>query len=349
MHRDAADMRQRRVARRLTWAALLVLAGVGPRFGLAAAAELPSQDAAGSRDSAFVPRIGAARIIGYDQADDEEAVLPQGRFRDFGFVSTRRLEGRVTRIAYGFPPGISADQTLSTIAIMNHYKDVLQGEGFSIAFECAGAEGCGGFNFGEGLTQSMVEAHASEEGNLIIDFLHPVGNDIRYVLATLDRPEGRVTLALAVARHVGRPPGMFVETVEQKPDAQAPAESSATVLAAALRIQGRVALYGIHFASEKATIRPNSRPLLEQVSRMLLADPAMRLIVVGHSDASGALAHALELSAARAQAVVQALETDWKVPAAQLTSLGVGPAAPIASNADDIGRGLNRRIELVAQ
>ena len=186
-----------------------------------------------------------------------------------------------------------------------------------------GAEGCGGFNFGEGLTQSMVEAHASEDANLIIDFLHPVGNDIRYVLATLDRPEGRVTLALAVgascraaARNVRRGRWSRSRTCRRRRRRAPPA------LAAALRIQGRIALYGIHFASEKATIRRDSRPLLEQVSRMLLADPAMRLIVVGHSDTSGTLAHALELSAARAQAVVQALETDWKVPAAQLTSLG---------------------------
>ena len=319
--------------------------------GSAASQDVPAQDVAGSRDSLFVPRFGDATIIGYDQADDEEAILPEGRFRDFGFVATRRLEGRVTRIAYAFPRLVPDSRTLSTIAIMNHYQDVLKGAGFVTLFECSGAEGCGGFNFGEGLTQSMVEAHASEGGNLIIDFLHPVGNDIRYVLATLDRPEGRVTLAFAVARHIGRPPGMFVETVEQPPAAPVDpaAGANATGIAAALRVQGRIALYGFHFKNDQAALRGDSHALLDQLSRMLHADPAMRLIIVGHSDSSGTLAQGLALSAARAQAVQQALVTRWKVPAAQLTSLGVGPAAPLASNADEAGRALNRRIELVAE
>lgn len=305
------------------------------------AADIPSHDVPGSHDLDLVPRYADARLISYDQATDEEATLPTGRFVDFGFTSVRKIEGRVTRIAYAFP------QMLSTIAVMNHYRDVLKGEGFTTVFGCAGPEGCGGFSFGETLTQPMVEAHSGDEGNLIIDFLHPVGGDIRYVLASTNRPEGRITLALAVARHVGRQPGLFVEMVEQPPDASAAPVASATTIAAALRAQGRIALYSIHFAADKSAMRPDSPPVLAQVSSVLHADPTMKLIIVGHSDDSGTVLHGTELSTARAQMVMQALIRTWKVPVEQVSSTGVGPVSPVASNASEAGRALNQRIELV--
>jgi OOP family OmpA-OmpF porin len=321
----------------------LLAMGAGART-----AEVPQDDVPGSQDSPLLPRTEDARIICYDQADDEEAVLPEARFVDFGFLKTRRIEGRVTRIAYAFP------RMLSTIEIMNHYEEVLKGEGFKVVFACSGvgANGCGGFSFGEQLTQPMVEAHAGDGGDRVIDFLHPVGGDIRYVLATLDRPQGRVTLALAVARHVKRQPGMFVETVEQKPDTGPPPAVNATLIEAALRAQGRIALYGIHFApglsrDNKATLRPDSRPVLEQIAALLHGAPGMKLLIVGHSDGSDTLANGLSLSAAQAQAVAQALVTRWKVPAAQVSSIGVGSASPLASESDEAGRAINRRIELV--
>ncbi len=294
-------------------------------------------------DSAFLGRPAGAQLIATDQSDDDEATLPSGPYRDFGFTSTIRPEGRITRAAYAFP------RSLSSIAVMNQYREMLKGAGFSIVFQCDGRDGCGGFNFGEALTQRMVESHSGDQGNRIIDLLNPVGGDIRYILATLDRPQGRVTLALAVARSVGREPGAFLETVEQPPSSTTAPLTSAVRLAAALRAQGRVALYGIHFRPRDAAMLNDSRPLLGQVAAMLLADPTMKLIVVDHSDTSASIEQALPLSSARAQAIRQALINQWKVPAVQLDSLGVGPAAPIASNADEAGRALNRRVELVLE
>ncbi len=327
-------------AGRCVWMAGVMLLALA---GAARAADVPAHDVAGSHDASLLPRILDARIVSYDQSDDEEATLPNGPFRNFDFTGTLKLEGRVTRIAYVFP------QKLSTLAIMRRYLDMLGGAGFEIRFRCEGSDGCGGFNFGEALTQPMAETHAGDEGNLIIDFLHPVGGDIRYVLATLDRPEGRVTLALAVARHVDREPGLFIEMVEQPSASAASPVDDAGRIEAALRAQGRIALYDIHFVSDRPTLRPDSRPALAQIAAMLLADPAMKLIIVGHSDASVPREAGLLLSTAQAEAVLQALGDRWKVPPAQLAATGVGPVSPIASNADEAGRARNRRIELVLQ
>ncbi len=322
----------------LAGALLLIVSGLGVR-----AADIPSGDVPGARDLLLLPRYQDARIISYDQAEDEEAVLPAGRFHDFGFAATQKLEGRVTRIAYAFP------EMLSTINIMNHYREVLKGAGFSIVFACDGADGCGGFSFGEALTQPLVEAHPGDEGSRVIDYLHPVGGDIRYVLATLERPQGRITLALAAARHVQRQPGLFIEAIEQDPDHEAPPVLSATRIEAALRAQGRIALYGIRFAGSGATMRPDPREVLSPVAALLRTKPDMKLMIVGHSDGSMPMAQGVQLSTARAQAVMQALVQRWHVPATQVGAVGIGPVAPLASNADAAGRALNCRIELVLQ
>jgi outer membrane protein OmpA-like peptidoglycan-associated protein len=57
----------------------------------------------------------------------------------------------------------------------------------------------------------------------------------------------------------------------------------------------------------------------------------------------------MTLSQARAEAVVQALVSQYSVAAARLRGYGVGPLAPVASNDNDEGRAKNRRVELVKE
>jgi OOP family OmpA-OmpF porin len=41
------------------------------------------------------------------------------------------------------------------------------------------------------------------------------------------------------------------------------------------------------------------------------------------------------------------LVKSYGIPAAQMTAVGIGPAAPLASNDSEEGRAKNRRVELV--
>jgi OOP family OmpA-OmpF porin len=66
--------------------------------------------------------------------------------------------------------------------------------------------------------------------------------------------------------------------------------------------------------------------------------------VQGHTDAVGTKAGNRKLSASRAAAVRRYL-VDKGVKAARLTSKGFGPDTPIADNATDEGREMNRRVE----
>jgi len=112
---------------------------------------------------------------------------------------------------------------------------------------------------------------------------------------------------------------------------------------------GHASVYGIHFDTGKSELKPESAPALQEVAKLLAGDPALKLWVVGHTDAVGAIDDNMKLSQARAEAVVAALVTTHGVAAARLRGYGVGPLAPVASNGAEEGRARNRRVELVKQ
>lgn len=144
------------------------------------------------------------------------------------------------------------------------------------------------------------------------------------------------------------PGGMYnVHVVERQLMAQ-DVTADASAMSAGLRATGRVALYGLYFDTDRADLKPSSEPTLAEIAKLLEADGALRLYVVGHTDNQGGLEHNLKLSQARAASVVAALSKRGVAPA-RLTPFGAGPTAPVAPNDGDAGRAKNRRVELVAQ
>lgn len=126
-------------------------------------------------------------------------------------------------------------------------------------------------------------------------------------------------------------------------------EADAAALGAGIKADGRIAVYGIQFDTGKSDIKPASEPTLVEIAKMLKAQPALKLHVVGHTDNVAGLDLNLKLSKARAEAVVQALTTRHGIAAGRLIPHGVGPVAPVASNDAEPGRAKNRRVELVKQ
>jgi OOP family OmpA-OmpF porin len=112
-----------------------------------------------------------------------------------------------------------------------------------------------------------------------------------------------------------------------------------------LDAKGRVALY-INFDTDKATLRPDAQPIIDEINKLLGADASLKLSIEGHTDGTGGADHNRQLSTARARAVFGAL-VGLGVDPARLASKGFGPDKPIADNATDDGRAKNRRVELV--
>lgn len=125
--------------------------------------------------------------------------------------------------------------------------------------------------------------------------------------------------------------------------------ADANSMAQSIKDTGKAAIYGIYFDFGKAVIKPESEPALQEITKLLKADPKLKLYVVGHTDNQGTYDYNLKLSRDRADAVVKALTGKYGIAAPRLLACGDGPTAPVASNLTEDGRAKNRRVELVAQ
>jgi len=141
----------------------------------------------------------------------------------------------------------------------------------------------------------------------------------------------------------------YLLTIVEKGTLKQDIEANADALGAGLKSDGKIAVYGIQFDTGKAELKPASEPALAEIAKLLKAQPALKLHVVGHTDNVAGLELNLKLSRARAEAVVQALTTRFGISAVRLIPHGVGPVAPVTSNDAETGRAKNRRVELVKQ
>jgi OmpA-OmpF porin, OOP family len=143
--------------------------------------------------------------------------------------------------------------------------------------------------------------------------------------------------------------GMYTIKIIEKELMQQDVTADANSMASSIKETGKIALYGIYFDTGKSTLKPESQPTLQEISKLLQADPGLKLYIVGHTDNTGALAPNMKLSMDRAATVVNALVMQFSISAARLTACGDGPTAPVASNDTEEGKALNRRVELVKQ
>lgn len=102
----------------------------------------------------------------------------------------------------------------------------------------------------------------------------------------------------------------------------------------------------IHFEYNKATIRPESYPVLDAVVEVLDKNPDIKIEVQGHTDNRGSAAYNKGLSDRRAASVVKYLVSHGITPA-RLTSRGYGFDRPLVPNTSDQNRALNRRVQFV--
>lgn len=119
-------------------------------------------------------------------------------------------------------------------------------------------------------------------------------------------------------------------------------------LARDLAKYGRIVVYGINFDTGLASLKDESRPVLDGIVTLLKENPAQKLTIEGHTDTVGSTAKNKPLSQARAEAV-KAYLVKAGIADARLKTLGLGSDKPVASNDTPIGRAQNRRVEFVKQ
>ena len=122
-------------------------------------------------------------------------------------------------------------------------------------------------------------------------------------------------------------------------------EERAADLERAISETGSAAIYGIHFDTNSARLRADSAPALEAVLELLKRQTGSRWIVAGHTDDQGTAELNQRLSQARAASVVAWLSAHG-IAAGRLVAKGYGASRPVADNATENGRALNRRVEI---
>lgn len=103
---------------------------------------------------------------------------------------------------------------------------------------------------------------------------------------------------------------------------------------------------GVQFEVNKADLKASALPVLDEVADALKAEPAIKVLINGHTDGTGKRDYNIDLSQRRAETVKKYLVSKG-IAAERLTATGYGPDRPIASNDTKEGRAQNRRVEFV--
>lgn len=333
---------------------LVLACGLALALPAAAADRLPT-DVPGSADPALLKRFTGSTLIGY-KVDSWDAVrIPTSAaidtsVQDKPFRDLVTIEGKRTRAVYLAP----LDK--SPLEVYRNYEQALKAAGFKKKFACEADcfDVYRALDLRLGVTKGLAwskgdipsirnasynpyDAVSHEEGRLLVGTL-PQGGVDNWVLVYVSKAVNNAT----------RYSQAFVQVVQPK----AMQTGQVTVLKASdiqsgLRSDGKVAFYGVYFDTGKAEVKPNSKAQLDEIAKLLKAQPTLQVFVVGHTDGQGAFEANLQLSQQRAQAVVNALVQQQGIDARRLTARGVASLAPLAGNGTEEGRARNRRVELV--
>lgn len=294
-------------------------------------------DVAGASDHPLVGRYEGAVITSHQTKGYEELSLPASTLERNNPAWKIDLAGKLTSIHYEGPTN------RSVLEILRNHEAALKAKGFSIRFFCRRQEQCAP-------NGGMSDFWSAARGGIGMPI---TWETTVYLLAEKNDADGLVTvgiLGVEVAAGPNAPmmPHLAVTIVEGKPmDTDKITLVEASEIEQTLARDGKIAIYGIYFDFDRADIKPESQPQIEQLGALLRDNPGLGVLIVGHTDGQGGHDYNVTLSQRRAQAVANALMSGFGIAAARVIPVGAGMVAPVASNRTEEGRARNRRVEIV--
>lgn len=323
-------------------------------LALSLSAHATPADLPGSADHPLLQRFQGAWLVGYRQQAFEALQWAAGpEVKDWDHLkNVSDFEGRVTRLSYLAPMG------KTPLEVFRNHEQALVAAGFQTLWRCdrqcdktfwtwqRHLKPQDGLSYLDATTTTQKGARYSVRSAVTGD------DSVRLWTGRLARADGQqVVVQLMVSNAVNEltdRAAAWVQILEPAEMQTGQVVVNAQALGSALAQTGKVALYGLLFDTGKTALRPESTAQLEQMADALKAQPAVNVLIVGHTDNVGSIDANLALSLGRAQAVVAAL-TQRGIAAPRLQARGVANFAPVASNAAEEGRAKNRRVEMVVR
>jgi OmpA-OmpF porin, OOP family len=319
-----------------------------------AAAQGAEADVKGGKDHPLLTRYQGSWLVAAETRDFDSSQVPAAYDRaNQRWTKAQTVEGERARLVYVAPRG------RGVLEVQRNYEQALTQAGATKLLACAAGEPCAAAL--SGLHESYIDWMMNLVDKLKVgDAFGALNNSrlgYRHALFKLQRGGADAYVSILTTEADGTAaaplPGRAVTVVElvrpRAMDSGKVAVTSADAIGKGLAAEGKIALYGIYFDTGKAEIKPESKPQLDEMGKLLNASKNLRVFVVGHTDNQGPLDANLALSQKRAEAIQAALVKDYKVDAKRLSARGVANYAPVASNAQEPGRAKNRRVELVEQ
>jgi OmpA-OmpF porin, OOP family len=313
-------------------------------------------------DLPFVSRFSGSVLLDGATASYAEVEFPSAQGAKDKFVPGGKLTWRM----YLAPEG------RSPIEVYRNYEAALKAGGFQVPLTCT-PQGCAwrGYSKPEAYPNRITElapgkriliSYANSPA-LPTDLISANNTAGLYAKRTQNGATQHVLLAIAskvpassltladrktMLKDLGEQTYFFLAILEEKaPETGNVQVFDAKAIQSKLTGEGKAVFYSLYFDTGKADLKAESKPQLDTMAEMLKANPAFLVYIVGHTDTVGDFTMNLDLSRRRAQAVAAALSGNYAIPAARISAQGAGPLSPVASNAEEAGRQLNRRVEMV--
>ena len=271
------------------------------------------RDIAGSADHPLLKRIEGSYIVYYARKayDEYKIALDKVTSAQYNF---QKVEGSHTTLIYALP------KDASTFEVVHAYQGTL-GD-VEVLFQGYSKDDELGNMFFEEIYKAGYDDPSSSFGCVFND-------EFRYMAAKVTRQEGDLYVTiwavfntayafntLKVSNAMVLPPdcpGVRLDIIETKPMKQRLVKVTADEMSSEIAKAGHATLYGILFDFNKAELKPESGPVLQEIGRLLQDKPELKLVVTGHTDAVGGFDFNRDLSQRRSAAVVTALATRYRV------------------------------------
>ena len=184
-----------------------------------------------------------------------------------------------------------------------------------------------------------VEGKGDAQGQLVADKIRFNESDMRAAITS----DTRVSPVEAnMERVAGQMDELYAVAAEARAEVKAVNERVSAL--DDYDVQETVA---VTFRVNSAVLSPEAKQTLDELAAKTTSAKAFMIEVAGHTDSTGSDAKNFKLSQARAEAVVQYLAVQHKIPLRRfITPMGYGKTESVADNTTAEGRQQNRRVEV---